>query len=322
MVTDNMITEETENVGTLVLKKSDGSNYYTLKTTYDEDRVAFSPNEDYSKDAVAPMVTQLRNAKEVAVKVLDKDKKVVRTIGNVCDIRKLTYSYLAYGMTADGFMNYATGDYVNWDGKLYNTSTGKYEVAKDGQYYIQIEAKRTKDSLPEITTMPVKIDTKKPELKEAEVTKEGEDTILTFTVKDDNAMGTHFFVDVYGEDAAETIATTYAEATIIGEGKYSINLGGIESTDEVTLMIEDEAGNTENKTVQVAEIDEDVENEDFYDEEFDDEDYDIDMEDFEDESFELCEGVTVDKDLTSEDTVLGAVDVEIYLAGTIEKILL
>jgi len=333
-ITCSYTDEESEEnvVGTYIVKKSDGSNYYTLKTEYDGTKVAFSPNEDETRDKVAPVVTQLRNAKEVKVTVLDENKNVIRTLGNVLDTRKFPYVLVSNGLAIDGLPNYGTGEYVHWDGKVYNAKTGEYDVAKEGQYYIQIESKRTKDSLPQVVTMPVKIDVTEPELKNIEMTTQDENTILTFEVKDNNAMSPYYYLDICGESAFENLAKTYVESKIVGEGKYEINLGKVTGEDTITLMVEDEAGNQTVETIVEAEftdeededwddslIDEELTDEDFLDEEFEDEDYDVDMEDFETEYFELCEGVTVDKDFTDEELILGASDGTILLEGTIES---
>lgn len=249
--------------------ETDGSSNVKITSTFDGNTNAFSPNGDGVRDGVAPYVTQLRDASEVKVKVLDSNKKTVRTISTYKDSYKLPLSLIASGYSALEFSNYGTGEILNWDGKLYNSDTKAYETAKDGQYYIQLESKANKNSLPQIVTMPVKIDTVEPTVEKYELTKRGEDTILSFTAKDNESLSPYYYLYIQqtakdGEDEfiCEGAFGNYYANTVQNEnGEYEVNLGKASNVD-VYLMVEDAASNMGIQKVVVNEntvIEEDTE---------------------------------------------------------------
>lgn len=304
----------------LKVKASNGDNAYTLDVNYKGDNSAFSPNEDDVRDCVAPLITQYRNAKEIKVKVLDSNKNVIRTLMNVVDVSKMTY-YDIVNNSATLLCNYFTGDCANWDGTVYNKATGELETVKDGQYYIQVEAKRTKDAKVQVVTMPVKVDTVAPELTKCDVrvNKKGQ-TIIEFNVKDNLAMSSYYYIDVeqeiekkdgiYGE--SYTLPVLYAQTEKNAAGNYEINLGKIKGA-EVTLMVEDVAGNTV--------MNENLEDDADYEE---DEDIDFDMEDMDEdtiEGFNICDGVVLSDELVDgmEFGIANSDGKSMYLFGECEK---
>lgn len=268
------------------VEETDGSSNVKLIESFDGNTNAFSPNDDGVRDGVAPYVTQIRDASEVAIKVLDSNKKVVRTLSKNVDTYKSPLSTMAMGYFATEFYDYAKGEIVNWDGKLYNKATKEYEVAKDDQYYIQLESKANKNSLPQIITMPVKIDTVEPTVEKYELTKKGEDTILSFKAKDNQALSPYYYLYIEQESAlddedpdiiGEGYGDIYARTAQNEKGEYEVNLGKAVNAN-VYLMVEDAAGNVgmEKVVVNAKTINEETDEEDI--EDFDDEDMD-DVED-------------------------------------------
>jgi len=241
---------EGENFASVSVKKADLKDVKRIGTVFDSSKNAISPNEDGVRDAVAPYITQLRNASEVSVKVLDADKNVVRTVATCIDTSKLTLADIAAGYAATELMNYAAGDIVNWDGKLYNKKTKQYEVAPEGQYYIRLESKLAKNSLPQVVTMPVKIDNTAPVVDNYTVVEKNKDTVLNFKVSDDQSVSPYYYVYIMknakegsGAQPMEgALGKVYAETDINENGEYEVNLGKVNNA-TVYLMVEDNAGN-------------------------------------------------------------------------------
>lgn len=236
---------------TVSVEESDGSSNVKLTSSFDGNTNAFSPNGDGVRDGVAPYITQIRDASEIKVKVLDSNKKTIRTLSTYTDAYKLGLGYFAIGYSAMEMYNSVANEILNWDGKLYNNKTKKYDVAKDGQYYIQLESKANENTLPQIVTMPVKIDTVAPTVEKYNLTKNGEDTILSFTTKDDQALSPYYYLyiqqkvsDEDGSESAinETFSKYYANTQQNANGEYEINLGKVRNA-EVYLMVEDAASN-------------------------------------------------------------------------------
>lgn len=241
-----------------------GANCYKLKRVYKGDAVAFSPNGDDVRDTVKPKVLQLRNAKEMKVKVFDKDKTLIRTIATLTDVSKTSYSSenVIYGSDnfSDYLVNPGNAEYIGWDGKVYNKTTGEYEYAEDGQYYIQIESKITKNSDYQVVTMPVKIDRVKPTIDTFEFRKVKDNYELEFIAKDDVMMNSNYYVDVeYTKGSAnnveyDTYNEKFVETSSTLEGNYIIDLSKYNSYNikKVTVMVEDMAGNQTTKEYKTS----------------------------------------------------------------------
>lgn len=270
-----------EDFASVSVKKSDGSSLTSLNESFDGRANAISPNADGVRDAVVPYITQLRNAAEVSVKVLDADKNVVRTVAKCIDTSKLTLPEISAGYFATELMNYAIGDMVNWDGKVYNKATKEFEVAKDGQYYIQLESKLSNDSEPQIVTMPVKLDTVAPTVESYSLVKKGNDTVLAFSTKDNNSLSPYYYVYIVqnakdannGMPMEGAVGQIYAATAQNEKGEYEFNLGRVKNAD-VYLMVEDAAGNyaLENVVVSNKNI---LSEEEYYEDEYAEEDIDV-----------------------------------------------
>ncbi|MCJ7841351.1 S8 family serine peptidase [Lederbergia sp. NSJ-179] len=118
----------------------------------DPAKIAFSPNGDSIQDKAIIILSFLRNAKDVKFNVLDENKKIVRKITTEDYIRKNYYDGGRAPM-------YSLSSSRAWDGKV----NGK--LAKDGQYYLQVEAAVDFDGAKrQSTEIPVLLDTTAPEL--------------------------------------------------------------------------------------------------------------------------------------------------------------
>ncbi|GKU26741.1 peptidase S8 [Clostridium folliculivorans] len=163
----------------------------------DKKNAAFSQGDSGQNHVVTPNLYMLRNAKTLQVQVLDKDKKVLRTISSENKIVKNTLEDELAKSVLGTIDNQGT-----WDGTLYNSETGKYDTAPDGQYYIR--ANTTTDianSTTQSVDLPVKIDSEAPgiEITSAKVAPTGTYK-LQWKVKDnDTGANGIFAIAVNGE---------------------------------------------------------------------------------------------------------------------------
>jgi len=127
-----------------------------LKGQYSRSQIAISPNGDGAQDDIMPVLSFLRNVKELDVNILSKDGKKIRDVAISEKIRK----------------NYHDGDKPQykfskewlWDGKANN------KLVSDGEYTFEI---RTKIDYPnaqwQTVQYPVVVDTLNPEIQSVDI---------------------------------------------------------------------------------------------------------------------------------------------------------
>lgn len=222
------------------------------EVTYDGNLSAISPNGDDIMDKVYIGITQLRNAAEIELSILNKDKEVIRKAGSAFgyqrktlrDLERTSYSKLAV-FEPGGHENIMT-----WDGKVYDKSSGEYVNAEDGQYYIQLKAKIADGFNEQVVTMPVKIDTKAPVINNSLVSKENGNCRYEFNVSDNIALEDYMYVYIDGEVAEYK----YSDLQKNEAGNNEINLENIDNK-EVYVMFTDVAGNQVIEDIQKVKVD-------------------------------------------------------------------
>lgn len=118
----------------------------------DPNKITISPNDDELFDSVIPSLYLLRNAKDVKVDLLDENKNIVQeNVNGDSNLRKKIFA-------ADGGDRASIYSSLAWNGKLYNKSTGEYETAKEGQYYINCKTKVDGTETYQDFIIPVKVD--------------------------------------------------------------------------------------------------------------------------------------------------------------------
>ncbi|MGG4491637.1 cell wall-binding repeat-containing protein [Metabacillus idriensis] len=204
-----------------------GSDPFNAKVPFDARKIAISPNGDGSKDELIPILSFLRNAKEVKYNVLDENKNQLRTIRSEVEVRKHYY---------DGrYTPYTLNPANQWDGKVKNA------LVKDGQYYFEIAA--TVDyagKAPQKVQVPVIVDTVQPTLNAA-----FKDNTVTFDAADERSGVAYFDVLVNGQSVLGkdkdgnpiTLAPTTKE----------YKLENLATGSTVTVLTADNAGNTSAK---------------------------------------------------------------------------
>ena len=124
-----------------------------------KENVAISPNGDDKFDTVDARIFRLRNSEEMTYEVLDSNKNVIKTLEKLSDVNKNVI-----GSFQNCFYD------SRWNGKVYNTKTGKEEVVKDGKYYIRVRAKGYLENAKEqIIDMPLKVDTTGPKISDVSI---------------------------------------------------------------------------------------------------------------------------------------------------------
>ncbi|MDO4605382.1 MAG: hypothetical protein Q4B23_05330, partial [Helcococcus sp.] len=109
---------------------------------------------------------------------MDQDKNNVRKLSVQENVRRQTLrDYTSRLQSNQMFKVYPFIEGM-WDGKLYNPTSGKFEIAKDGQYYIEVAAKLNKNFDYQKLLFPIKVDTQAPQI-ELIKTDSGEDYEIT-----------------------------------------------------------------------------------------------------------------------------------------------
>lgn len=189
---------------------------YDFNGNPNKDNIAFSPNGDGIADTTIPILSFLRNAKEMNVNILDENGYVVREL--------YTGEYFRKNYHDGRYPIYTARDQWTWDGTINNG------IAADGQYYYEIN---TKIDYPgakwQTLTFPVKIDTTKPIIEDIQFNDETKE--LTVIANDG---GNEIYI-YYLVEKGEVISLSLDGVFDLSEVNYS---------NKTTLTIEDYAGNT------------------------------------------------------------------------------
>jgi lactocepin len=170
---------------------------------FEQARIAISPNGDGEQDQIIPMLSFLRNAKEVMYSVLDEDKNHLRTVKSEKNVRK---HYYDRGLGA----NYTVKADFAWDG------TVNKKVVADGLYYYEIAS--TIDypgKEAQKLHVPVIVDTTAPSVK-ADV----DGKVLTIDAEDTGSGLSYLEIFVNGESkglvAGDTTEYEFDQALAAG----------------------------------------------------------------------------------------------------------
>lgn len=162
---------------------------------YDGSVVAFSPNNDNNMDEIYAGITQIRNAYEIKVSILNEQKENIRIIGTVNNIGGSTYLSLCKFPYTRLKYNEENKSSMAWDGKVYDGIKEQYIQVDDGQYYLQIDSKLSKNADIQRIIMPIKVDTEKPIVENSYLDDNGR---YKFKVSDNVAMDNSVYL--FNED--------------------------------------------------------------------------------------------------------------------------
>lgn len=244
--TDNAVWGES----TLLTKNADGKYYYlgwlgqddSGYPVIDPSKIAISPNGDGYNDNVTPKFTFFRNAKEMQVVVLDSDKKVISQVALDANIRKNLL-----GDPDDP--GYKISNDWTWNGTIYNAATGKYEIPKDGQYYLNYVTKvDIENAKPQDYIVPVQIDTTAPEVAITSASVASNTTYhLTWTAEDKGSGLDYMSLIVNGQEQ-EGLPISYADGVFSCDITLAPNV-----VNNVQLAAVDFANNVTAKNINVRE---------------------------------------------------------------------
>lgn len=207
---------------------------------------SISPNGDGFADVVIPQLGLLRNAKTLEFSVLDSEMNTLRILGKQENVRRQMYKDFESRTRKKELFTVYPFIEGYWDGKIYNSQTGKFEVVKDGQYYIQAAARINLNESEQKLLYPIKVDTVSPKIslvktqtdEDYSLTKEGR--LVTFKVEDQVGVAT-----VYGK-----VGNKKFEAVKQDDGTYTVLLPfNVEVSDSLKLVANDFALNESSLTV-------------------------------------------------------------------------
>lgn len=173
-----------ESTAMMTPDKNEEGNYYYLGLPFDATKleqangnfIDFSPNGDGEHDTVVPMLSYLRNIKEMEVEILDSNSKVIRTLGKKENLRKNYLDNNPQEHPVRQFLNDCA-----WDG----TANGK--PVEDGTYTYRIRTKVDFEGAQwQEYDFKVNVDTQAPEVATYEVNDENKTlrVIATDNIKD------------------------------------------------------------------------------------------------------------------------------------------
>ena len=220
-VLDNMVYDQGSYLDTSFMVDEEGYalGQNAVSGELDKNTIAISPNADKFNDSIAPVLTFLRNSKEVEYSITDKDGNKLRTLATDKNQSK----------------NYkATAPYVykpsktTWDGFI------KSSRAEDGLYYYQVKTQVDYDGKdPQVMKIPVIVDTKKPVVNN--VSYSAKNGILSFDAADERSGLQFVQVQVNGKaignyDASKTKS-------------FKINLKNVNKSSTISVLAVDNAYN-------------------------------------------------------------------------------
>lgn len=197
-----------------------------LTDALNKNTIAISPNGDRQKDAIAPVLTFLRNSKSVEYSIVDENGK---------EVRKLT-------TTGNRSKNYkATAPYVyspsrtTWDGFIKN------EKAKDGKYFYQVKTQVDYEGKePQVTKIPVIVDTVKPEISNASFSSKQKQ--LYFEATDMAGSGLQYIQVIVDGKSVGYVDGSKAKA-------FKVPVSGVKANSTIQLIAVDNANNAATTTI-------------------------------------------------------------------------
>ncbi|MBK3497113.1 S8 family serine peptidase [Viridibacillus sp. YIM B01967] len=205
----------------------DGEGYYLgynpFTKKYSKSLIAISPNGDGKNEAVAPVLSFLRNSKTVEYAITDETGKILRKLRTDKEQRKNYHN----GKSAGSIYSYKP-NYTEWDGKLSN------KVAADGTYYYQVKTQVDFGGKEQqVTKIPVIVDNTAPVVSKLSFSKKT--GTLSFNATDKGSGLQYIEVYVNGKLSGSVNPGTSSE--------FKLNVGKIEGEGKIKVVAYDYANN-------------------------------------------------------------------------------
>lgn len=203
------------------------------------------------KSSIVPNVVLLRNAKTMIFEVLDSKNNVIRTLSVDSDMSKdMWKSSPDEPKQAD---NYVAPSPDIWDLTVFNPSTGKNELVKDGQYTIQVRAAIDYPNAKfQTIKLPIKIDSVTPKVNITSDAKTSNGSYkLKFKASDDASGINAFQISINGNPVKAEDGNTILNLKADENGEYSYDLI-LDSNSKIEINAIDFAGNIGKTSLDVA----------------------------------------------------------------------
>ncbi|MDF7626818.1 S8 family serine peptidase [Lactobacillaceae bacterium L1_55_11] len=149
-----------------LLNHSENYNWQQLAKLVQDGKVAFSPDSTDPTKVIRPYEFIKENLEDLKVEILDRTGQVVRVISDNRNVAKSSYNADVLGTTnVDLGLNIGDSQ-LDWDGTLYNPTTGQSYVAPDGQYTYRLVGTLWNQGKAQVQNAdyPIVIDTTAPEI--------------------------------------------------------------------------------------------------------------------------------------------------------------
>ena len=188
----------------------------------DKNNIAFSPNNDGYMDDVVPVISLLRNAREMDIDILDKDGNVVRDLAIDEYLRK-NYHDGKYAM-------HTSKNMWTWDG------TANNKLVKDGEYTYRIKTRIDMENSDwQTLEFPVRVDTVNPKIEDIGY----DDVNKTLNIKANDGK-----YPVYSYQIVDGDKVIYESAT-----NETIDLKTLNYSNKAEVRVYDYAGNYSRKNL-------------------------------------------------------------------------
>ncbi len=184
----------------------------------DPDSVAISPNGDGHYDSAFPYLYFYRNYAYAKYEIVDANDHVIQKVYEERNQRK-------------DFFNLDNGKWSvhevkngEWDGKIYDTKTGKMNTVPDGQYRYKITTETASGQGEQLTYYPLKVDTLPPIIHGVSIIG-GQDLLVEF---EDNGSGVNnlLYFEINGKRYRGTLSPVSGQQNVYvlpGVGQLLLN---------------------------------------------------------------------------------------------------
>lgn len=189
---------------------------------YNQDEVAMSNHPEYSTTA-GPVLTFLRNAKEVEVNVYAGEKQGEDFVkGDL--VRTLSQDYfLSKNYSRGQLTKYSYYGTWMWEGAKYNPKTGSYNYVEDGHYLYEVKTKLDiADEGWQVDEFVIKVDSVQPEINgvTAEVLEDGNVELSWNAQDNENGSGIAGYHIVLNDNMDDSVQV---RPSAFKNGKYILN---------------------------------------------------------------------------------------------------
>ncbi|UXH43320.1 S8 family serine peptidase [Rossellomorea vietnamensis] len=137
--------------------------YDPVTQTFKKEKIGVSPQS--VSEGVFPSFTALRNLKEMSLSIQDEKGNTIKEIGNFSEFTEDGRPY-PFRKNIMSFRNYS----YKMEGFFWNSTDHEGKIVPDGQYYyVYTSTLNYEGAEPQVTKIPVKVDSKAPKVEDIKV---------------------------------------------------------------------------------------------------------------------------------------------------------